>query len=372
MQRSVERVLTTHTGSLPRPTGLPPGGAAPGELREAVAAVVRSQVGAGIDVVSDGEASKASYATYVTERLTGFGGRGRLIAPRDAEEFPGWAERMFADPSLTEVLRGPACIGPVAYRGTSAVEADIANLKAATAGGEVTEGFLSAASPGVIALFLENQHYGSEEEYLGALADAMKTEYDAIHRAGILLQLDCPDLAMGWNVAELGGTKAQFLKEVASRVEAINHATRDIPPEQMRLHLCWGNYEGPHHRDIPLEEILEEVLRARPAAFSFEGANPRHEHEWRVFEEVRLPEGKVIIPGVIDSTTNYIEHPELVAQRIVRYAELVGMENLLAGTDCGFATFASFVPVDPEIVWAKLASLAEGAARATRQLLGER
>ena len=368
MQRSIERVLTTHTGSLPRPSGLPPRGADAEQLRGAVAAVVRSQVEAGIDVVNDGEASKPSYATYVTERLDGFGGTGRPLSPKDAEDFPEWAQKMFGDPALAEVLRNPACVGPIGYRDTAAVEADIANLNAATAGATVAERFLSAASPGVIALFLENQHYASEEEYLVALGEAMKTEYDAICRAGLVLQLDCPDLAMGWNVAVLGGTKEQFLREVARRVEVINHATRDIPPEQMRLHLCWGNYEGPHHRDVPLREILGEVLRARPAAISFEGANPRHEHEWTVFEDVQLPEGKIVIPGVIDSTTNYIEHPELVAQRIVRYAELVGKERVVAGTDCGFATFAAFVPIDPKIVWAKLTALAEGATLASQQL----
>lgn len=370
MQRSSERVLTTHTGSLPRPFDLPASGASPGRLSEAVVAVVRSQLEAGVDVVNDGEVSKPSYVTYVTERLAGFGGTGRPLAPKDAEDFPEWAEKLFADPSLIEALRSPACVEPIIYRDTTAVDRDIANLKAATDGTGATEAFLSAASPGVIALFLENKHYASDEEYLAALADAMKTEYDAIHRAGLVLQLDCPDLAMGWNVAELGGTKEQFLKEVALRVEAINDATRDIPPEQMRLHLCWGNYEGPHHRDIALREILAEVLRARPAAISFEGANPRHEHEWRVFEDVRLPEEKALIPGVIDSTTNYIEHPELVAQRIVRYAELVGRENVLAGTDCGFATFAAFVPVDPKITWAKLGALSEGAELATKRLFG--
>jgi 5-methyltetrahydropteroyltriglutamate--homocysteine methyltransferase len=227
---------------------------------------------------------------------------------------------------------------------------------------------MSAASPGVIAIFQQNQYYGSDEEYIAALADAMKTEYDAIHAAGLVLQLDCPDLAMGWNVAQLGGTQDNFLAEVGLRVAAINHATRDIPPEMMRLHLCWGNYEGPHTSDIPLRAIIGEVLRARPAAISFEGANPRHEHEWAVFEDIRLPDGKAIIPGVIDSTTNYVEHPELVAQRITRYAHLVGRENVLAGSDCGFATFATSSTVDSQVTWAKLAAMAEGAALASAAL----
>jgi 5-methyltetrahydropteroyltriglutamate--homocysteine methyltransferase len=370
MQLSTDRILTTHTGSLPRPVGLPTDlkERTPEEVREAVAAVVQSQLDAGVDVVNDGEASKASYATYVTQRLTGFGGTGEMPRPREYEDFPEWAERMFGDPGIADVMRNPACIGPVAYQDTSFVEQDIANLQAATRDREVTDVFLSAASPGVIAVFLQNQHYSSEEQYLAALADAMKTEYDAIHAAGITLQIDCPDLAMGWNVSRLGGTRENFLKEIAVRIEALNHATRDIPPEDMRLHLCWGNYEGPHHLDIPLREIIGAVLSARPAAISFEGANPRHEHEWKVFEDVKLPEGRVIIPGVIDSTTNYIEHPELVAQRIVRYARVVGMERVLAGSDCGFATFASFLTVDPRITWSKLAALAEGARLATEEL----
>jgi 5-methyltetrahydropteroyltriglutamate--homocysteine methyltransferase len=369
MKRSTDRILTTHTGSLPRPADLPAEGErSPDQLREAVAAVVQSQLDAGVDVLNDGEVSKPSYATYVAQRLTGFGGAGEMLVPKEYEDFPEWAGKMFGDPALADILKNPACIGPVAYEDTAFVSDDIANLKAATKDRAVSDVFLSAASPGVIAIFLQNHYYASEEEYLAALADAMKTEYDAIHEAGITLQLDCPDLAMGWNVAQLGGSEENFLKEVALRVEAINHATRDIPAEEMRLHLCWGNYEGPHHRDIPLRDIIGEVLKARPAAISFEGANPRHEHEWKVFEEVKLPEGKVIIPGVIDSTTNYIEHPELVSQRIVRYGRLVGMENVLAGSDCGFATFAAFVPVDPRITWAKLAALAEGARLATQEL----
>jgi len=228
--------------------------------------------------------------------------------------------------------------------------------------------FMSAASPGVISLYLANQYYPSSEEYIGALAEAMKTEYDAIHAAGLLLQLDCPDLAMGWNVSGIGGTQEGFLAEVGRRVAAINHATRDIPPEAMRLHLCWGNYEGPHTRDIPLRAVIGEVLKARPAAISFEGANPRHEHEWNVFSDVRLPDGKAIVPGVIDSTTNYVEHPELVAQRIERYAGLVGRENVLASSDCGFATFASSSTVEPHVAWAKLAAMADGARLASQAL----
>jgi 5-methyltetrahydropteroyltriglutamate--homocysteine methyltransferase len=367
MRLSTERILTTHTGSLPRPPGMSLTGPERDarQLTDAVRSVVSSQVGAGIDVVNDGEASKPGYSTYVTERLTGFGGEARMLRPKDFDEFPSWGERMLAERGRARRLTNPACVGPVAYPDTTLVEADIANLKEATAGQEVADVFMSAASPGVIAVFHSNQYYDSDDEYIAALADAMKTEYDAIHAAGLVLQLDCPDLAMGWNVSGIGGTEEGFLAAVATRVAAVNHATRDIPPEAMRLHLCWGNYEGPHTRDIPLRTIIGEVLKARPAAISFEGANPRHEHEWTVFEDVTLPDGKAIIPGVIDSTTNYVEHPELVAQRIGRYAQLAGPENVLAGTDCGFATFAAATMVDPQIAWAKLAAMAEGARLAT-------
>jgi 5-methyltetrahydropteroyltriglutamate--homocysteine methyltransferase len=369
VQLSTERILTTHTGSLPRPPGLPLAAAerTPGQLAEAVGSIVQSQIDAGVDVINDGEASKPSYATYVTERLDGFGGAGEPLRPKDYDDFPEWSKRMTADPARARRLANPVCTGPVSYRDTSLVQADIANLKSATAGRDA-DVFMSAASPGVISIFHQNAYYPTDSDYVAALADAMKTEYDAIHAAGLVLQLDCPDLAMGWNVAGLGGSQEGFLGVVAERVAAINHATRDIPPESMRLHLCWGNYEGPHTSDIPLGQIIGEVLKARPAAISFEGANPRHEHEWAVFEEVSLPDGKAIIPGVIDSTTNYVEHPDLVAQRIERYARLVGRENVLAGSDCGFATFATSSTVDPQVTWAKLAAMADGARRASKVL----
>ncbi len=363
MKTSTERILTTHTGSLPRPAGLPTDGtASESAVHEAVAQVVRSQLDAHVDVINDGEASKPSYATYVTTRLTGFGGTGVPPAPADLADFPEFAERLFGDPDLASSLMNPACIGPVTYEDRVPLQRDIENLTAATKGSSATEVFMSAASPGVITVFMANQYYPSEEEYLAALADAMKEEYDAIHQAGFVLQLDCPDLAMGAHMAE-GGTDEN--RRRAQRVEAINHATRDIPPDRMRMHLCWGNYEGPHHRDVPLADILGEVLRARPSAISFEGANPRHEHEWTVFEDHKLPDGKVLIPGVIDSTTNYIEHPDLVAQRLRHYTGLVGQPNVMAGSDCGFATFASFLSVDPKITWAKLSAMAEGARRAS-------
>jgi 5-methyltetrahydropteroyltriglutamate--homocysteine methyltransferase len=348
-------ILTTHTGSLPRPPGLD-------DLTTAVADVVRRQREAGIDVVNDGEASKPSYATYVTERLTGFEGEPIAVQWRgkDAEDFPEYFERLRTT-GLS--VATPPCTGPVAYQDTSKVETDIANLKAASGQGE-TELFLSAASPGIVAQYMPNQFYASEEEYIFAIADAMKTEYDAIHQAGILLQLDCPDLP---GAAKDDGTK-EFRRRVAIRLQALDHATRDIPPERLRMHLCWGNGEAPHHNDVPLADFVDLVLAARPSKISLEGANPRHEHEWAVFEDVKLPEGKMLIPGVLDSTTNFVEHPELVAQRLIRYAGVVGRENVMAGTDCGFATFAEMDLVDPRIAWAKLAAMAEGAQRANDRL----
>ncbi len=372
MQRSIKRLLTTHTGSLPRPEGVPLPGtdaarqgatATDAQVREAVREMVGRQAGAGLDVVNDGEVSKPSYSTYVTQRLEGFAERASetRVLPESAE-FPEYFSRL--SDQLQRAMTNPNCVGPVTYRDHTGVERDIANLQEAASGQSVAELFMTSASPGVIAQFLMNRYYQSHEEYLGALAEAMKEEYDAIHAAGILLQLDCPDLA-SWQVVEARGqTKEDFRRIVARNVEALNHATRDIPPESMRMHVCWGNYEGPHTHDIPLTEIIDLVLPARPAALLIEAANPRHEHEWAIFEDVGLPEGKVIIPGLIDTTTNYVEHPELVAQRIERFAELVGRENVVAGTDCGFAT----LPVDTRIVWRKLAALSEGAALARARL----
>jgi 5-methyltetrahydropteroyltriglutamate--homocysteine methyltransferase len=331
-------------------------------VREAVKEVVQLQASCGLDVVNDGEMSKISYSTYVKDRLTGF--EDRTTPPTtlraDMSEFPGFAKRMGS--ILADYAR-PACTGPISYRGKVDLDRDIANLKAGLEGVNVTEAFMTAASPGVISLFLGNQYYPSHEAYLYALADAMKEEYDAIYQAGFLLQLDCPDLALGSSGP--GGVNLALLN---LHLQALDHAVRDIPQDRLRLHLCWGNYEGPHHRDVPLQNIIGNVLEARPVAVSFEGANPRHEHEWKIFEEIKLPAGKVIIPGVLDSTTNFIEHPELVAQRLERYASVVGRENVIAGTDCGFATFAGLLTVDPDITWAKLASMVEGAQIASERL----
>jgi 5-methyltetrahydropteroyltriglutamate--homocysteine methyltransferase len=340
-----------------------------GAVAEAVAHVVRRQVEAGIDVVSDGEVSKPSYSTYVTDRLTGF--EERQAETRElpgAREFPEYFARLAGQ--LKRAMTNPVCVGPVVYRNHTAVGHDIANLQSALTATGALEGFMTAASPGVIAQFMTNRYYPSDEQYVGALAEAMREEYEAIAGAGLVLQLDCPDLA-SWPVYEAKGmTKDDFLAMVGEHIDALNSATAAIPPESMRLHVCWGNYEGPHNHDIPLREIIDRVLQARPSALLFEAANPRHEHEWVVFTEVAVPDDKILVPGVLDTTCNYIEHPELVAQRIERIARLVGMDRVIAGTDCGFASFAHAVPVDPRIVWAKLAAMAEGAAIATKRLGG--
>jgi 5-methyltetrahydropteroyltriglutamate--homocysteine methyltransferase len=384
MKRSEERILTTHTGSLPRPDHLTElmwsreSGAAVdpsalrAEVQSAVNDTVRIQVEAGVDVVNDGEMSKVGYSTYVKERLTGFSGsqtmaQGGQIAPSDLIEYPSFAKRVMGQRGTAE-LRLPACTGPIEVADPQAVLEDIANLKAATAASPPTDVFMSAASPGVIALFLANEYYPTREAYLEAIARAMKNEYDAIARAGIVLQLDCPDLAMGRHIQFGQASLEEFRRNAALNVEALNYAVGDIPPEQLRMHLCWGNYEGPHHRDVELRDIIDIVFSARPSAISLEACNPRHAHEWQVFEDIKLPAGKVLIPGVIDSTNNYIEHPDLVAQRIVQYANLVGRENVLAGTDCGFGTFVGLSTVDPAITWAKFRAMAEGSRLASERL----
>ena len=379
MKRSVDRVLTTHTGSLPRPAdlirmmfareeGVPVDGPAlAARIRTAVAEVVRKQTDAGITVVSDGELSKPSYATYIKDRLNGFGGTSQSLQYRDLVDFPEMAKRVFGDPGRSR-RKTPACTGPISLRDPAAAQVDVDNLKAALRSVEVKDVFLSAASPGVISLFFRDDHYGNHEAYLFAIADAMRHEYETVARAGFILQLDCPDLAMGRHIQFAGLGLEEFRRMARLHLAALDHAVANIPPEQLRIHLCWGNYEGPHHYDVPLADILDLVFAARPQGISFEAANPRHAHEWRVFERVKLPADKVIIPGVLDSTTNFIEHPELVAERIGRYARLVGRENVIAGTDCGFGTWVGQAAVDPDIVWAKLASLAEGARLASSEL----
>ncbi len=348
MKRSTERILTTHTGSLPRPAGLlemldaldagtaPDPAAFAGRVRRAVADVVRQQVDAGVDIVNDGEQGKVGYSTYVRQRLTGFEGESTVRGRPDWADFPEAAARA----ERRSTAARPACNGPIEWKDRAAVDIDTANLRAALDGAQATEAFMTAASPGVIAHFLPNQYYPTREAYLARLVDTMKEEL----------------------------SNSEFVKIAEANIEALNHALRDIPADRLRLHLCWGNYQGPHHRDIPLNEIIRAVLKARPQALSFEGANPRHEHEWVVFKEARLPDDRVIVPGVLDTTTNFIEHPELVAQRIVRYAEIVGRERVIAGTDCGFATFGRSNLVEPEIAWAKIKSMAEGARLASARL----
>jgi len=379
MKRSVDGILTTHTGSLPRPSdlirmmfareeGVPvdrPALAA--RVHAAVAEVVRKQTDAGITVVNDGELSKPSYATYIKDRLSGFDGTSHPLQYRDLVDFPEMAKRVFGDPGRAR-RKTPACTSAIGLRDPAAAQVDVDNLKAAVRSVDAKDVFMSAASPGVISLFFHDDHYRNHEAYLFAIADAMRHEYETVARAGFILQLDCPDLAMGRHIQFADLPLEEFRKMARLHLAALDHAVANIPPEQLRIHLCWGNYEGPHHYDVPLADILDLVFAARPQGISFEAANPRHGHEWRVFERVKLPTHKVIIPGVLDSTTNFIEHPELVAERIGRYAQLVGRENVIAGTDCGFGTWVGQAAVDPDIVWAKLGALAEGARLASRQL----
>jgi 5-methyltetrahydropteroyltriglutamate--homocysteine methyltransferase len=343
------------------------GAALAARIRAAVAEVVGKQAEAGISVVSDGELSKPSYATYIKDRLNGFGGASHPLQYRDLVDFPEMAKRVFGDPGRSR-RKTPACTGPISLRDPGAAQVDVDNLKAALGAVRAEEAFMSAASPGVISLFFRDDHYGNHEKYLYAIADAMRPEYEAVARAGFVLQLDCPDLAMGRHIQFAGLDLDAFREMARLHIAALDHAVANIPPEQLRMHLCWGNYEGPHHYDVPIADLLDLVFAARPQGVSFEAANPRHAHEWKVFERVKLPRDKVIIPGVLDSTTNFIEHPELVAERIGRYARLVGRENVIAGTDCGFGTWVGQAAVDPDIVWAKLASLAEGARLASREL----
>jgi 5-methyltetrahydropteroyltriglutamate--homocysteine methyltransferase len=378
MKRSSERILTTHVGSLPRPDdlirtmfasqeGVPVDPVAlEARTRSAVAEVVAKQAQAGVDVVSDGEMSKPSYVTYVIDRLDGFGGESHPVETyADLAEFPVLHRKVFGDPGRSR-RRLPACDGPISVRDPEAANVDVGHLQAALDGSR--EGFLNAASPGVIALFFRNDHYATREEYVYAIAEAMRVEYEAVTNAGLLLQIDCPDLAMGRHIQFADRSLEDFRTEAQLNIEALNHATANIDPERLRMHVCWGNYEGPHHCDVPFKDIVDLVFKARPNAIAFEAANPRHAHEWKIFEDVKLPEGKVLIPGVLESKANFIEHPELIAQRIRRYADLVGPENVLAGSDCGYGTWVGQAAVDPDVVWAKFAALTEGAALASAEL----
>jgi 5-methyltetrahydropteroyltriglutamate--homocysteine methyltransferase len=382
MRASIDRILTTHVGSLPRPQdvvdalfaqdrGEPVDPEAfDATMRGAVFDAVSKQVAAGVDVVSDGETSKISYATYIRHRLTGFEiGESPRQVPSDIDEFPGFKSRL-AKIGDTPKYHRPICRGPIAVKDLAPLRKDIEHLKAAMAAAGATEGFLNAASPGVIAVFQPNEHYPSQERYLEALAQAMRAEYETIVGAGLLLQIDAPDLAMGRHIAFRGASEAEFLRNARLQVEALNHALANVPADRVRVHLCWGNYEGPHHHDIPLERIIDLVLAVKAQAILFEGANPRHAHEWTVWQAARVPDDRILVPGVIDSVSNFIEHPALVAERIGRYADIVGRERVIAGTDCGFGTFAGAGAVHPPIAYAKLAAMAEGAAIATRRLWG--
>jgi 5-methyltetrahydropteroyltriglutamate--homocysteine methyltransferase len=376
---TIGRILTTHVGSLPRPDdlveimfaredGIPIDKAALEErIERGVDEAVARQVAAGVDVVNDGEWPKPSYATYIKDRLEGFGGSGTSYVFQDLEDFPRSKARMAGDPGRKH-RKTPACTAPIGVRDMEAPKADAARLQAAALRHGAVGTFMSAASPGVVGLFFRNDYYPDHESYIFALAEAMRHEYEAIVEAGIMLQVDCPDLAMGRHTQYRELTVAGFRDRMELHIEALNRALVNIPPEKVRMHLCWGNYPGPHHCDVPLEEIVDLVWKARPHAIQFEAANPRHAHEWTVFEQVRLPEGKVLIPGVIEVQSNYIEHPELVTQRILRYADRVGRDHVMAGTDCGFSIHVGTAGVDPDVVWAKLAALAQGAERASRKL----
>jgi 5-methyltetrahydropteroyltriglutamate--homocysteine methyltransferase len=335
---------------------------------EGVADVVAKQAAIGIDVINDGEQGRVQYATYVKDRLTGFDGEQVLRArPRkDMLDFPEFALQPGVSSSAT--IPWPACTGPIAWKDKDAVQRDIQRLQAATAGTEAEEVFMTAASPGVIANFLHNKHYESDEAYLYALAEVMKDDYKAIVDSGLLLQIDCPDLAMT-RITEFSHlSEEEFIKIVEMHVEVLQYALSGLAADRMRMHLCWGNTEGPHHYDVPLKEIVNTVLKVPVGAISFEGANPRHAHEWKVWQNVKLPADKVIIPGVLDTTTNFIEHPELIAERIVRYAGVVGKENMMVGSDCGFGTSAWGRRVESRIAWAKLESMVEGARLASQEL----
>jgi 5-methyltetrahydropteroyltriglutamate--homocysteine methyltransferase len=374
------RILTTHTGSLPRPEdliqmmwakgdGIPVDAAAlSNRVASAVQQVVDRQVEAGVSIVNDGEMSKPSYATYVKDRLHGFGGESvQDYFFADLVDYPRSAEMVSANPGRRK-RAAPACNGPVAVKDRDAIVQDMANLNKAVAGSNVDGTFSSAASPGVVSLFFANEFYATDEEYLFAIAEAMRYEYEAIAAGGAAVQVDCPDLAMGRHSAYADMDLAQYRRRAALNIEALNHAVRDIPADRLRMHVCWGNYPGPHHRDVDLADIIDLIWTAKPQTVLFEAANPRHAHEWTLFEDTEVPDDKVLCPGVIEPQSNYIEHPELVAQRIERYARLVGRDRLMAGVDCGFSVHVGTQGIDPDVTWGKLRALADGAAIASVRL----
>ncbi len=380
---SANRILTTHVGSLPRPQnvvdllfaqdrGEPYDPAVFDEtMQRAVGDAVKLQAQSGVDVVSDGEMSKISYATYIRHRLTGFEpGDVPRATPQDLDDFPEYRDKIAAMGATPKYLR-PICKGPIGVKNLEPLHADIARLKKAVAETPGVQGFMTAASPGTIAVFQPNEYYKSHEAYLEALASAMREEYETIVNSGLMLSVDCPDLGMGRHIRFRGVDDDEFVRNAMLQVEALNHALAGVPADRVRMHICWGNYEGPHTRDIPLAKVVGAVLKAKPAQILLEGANPRHEHEWELWKKHKLPAGKILVPGVIDTSCNFVEHPQLVAQRILRYAELLGRDRVIAGTDCGFGTFAGFGAVYPTLCWMKLKSLREGADIASKQLWGK-
>jgi 5-methyltetrahydropteroyltriglutamate--homocysteine methyltransferase len=377
MQRSTDFFLTSHVGSLPREKdlmhmmwakedGVPVDAKAMSEsVHQAVIDIVKKQKAAGISIVNDGEVSKPSYATYIKDRLNGFGGSENTYVFDDLVEFPNLAKRVGEDPSRQH-RHAPGCKGPISVNDMESVFVDIRSMEAAVGGKDGMKNvFFSSASPGVTSIFFKNEYYKTHEEYVFAIADAMKHEYEAIAKSGATLQIDCPDLAMGRHMNSKGVTLDDFRKRAALHIEALNHAVANIPAEQLRMHLCWGNYGGPHHHDVAFADIIDVVMKAKPSTLLFEAANPRHAHEWAIFESYQLPEGKILCPGVIECQSNYVEHPQLIAQRIKRYADLVGRENVMVATDCGFSIHVGQAAIDPAVVWLKLKALAEGAAIAS-------
>jgi 5-methyltetrahydropteroyltriglutamate--homocysteine methyltransferase len=380
METSSERILTTHVGSLPRPQDVVDvlfaqdrGEPVDGQhfedvVRSAVSEVVRLQVESGLDVIDDGEMSKISYATYIRHRLTGFEGDSARPTPKDLDDYPEYRDRLVkAGHSAT--YKRPVCKGPIAVKDLGPLRQDIERLKGALTG-TGKEGFMNAVSPGTIAVFQPNEYYPSHETYLEALAEAMREEYETIAKSGLILSIDCPDLAMGRHSRFKNLSDQEFLRYAELQVEALNHALTNVPADRVRMHICWGNYEGSHVDDMDCRRIFPIVLKAKPMAFLIEGANPRHEHEWEAWKTIKLPQDKILIPGVIGANSNYVEHPEVVSQRIVRYAEVVGKERVIAGTDCGFGTFAGFGSVYPPFCWMKMKALSEGARLASTKLWG--
>jgi 5-methyltetrahydropteroyltriglutamate--homocysteine methyltransferase len=383
--RSSDRILTTHVGSLPRTQAvvdvifaLENGGDVPPDadrvIADAVSETVRKQVEVGVDIVSDGETSKISYATYIKDRLSGFDGDTPREPGQDLVDHPRLLERL-ARMGSSAKYRRPRCKGEIRVKDLEPMKVDIANLTAAVKAHRPREAFINTASPGTIALFQPNDYYPTQDAYLEAVAEGMRAEYEGLTQAGLIIQIDAPDMAMGRQTMYRDRSEDEFLKLAARHIEVLNHALRNVPAEQVRMHVCWGNYEAPHNYDVPMERLLPIILKAKPQAILFEAANPRHAHEWTVFRDAPkgvIPDDKILVPGVLSTTTNYVEHPELVAQRLENFADAVGRERVIAGTDCGFGTFAGFGPVDPDICWMKLRAMVEGAERASKRLWGAR